>query len=75
MVCVIIFIETSLQNAIKSNISNIINTDNNIFRHQYQGPCQLWDGLRGSQWAKVIIDLKVSNQIFFKGKESQSWAI
>ena len=75
MVCVIIFIETSLQNAIKSNISNIINTDNNIFKHQYLGLCQLWGGLRGSQWAKVIIDLKVSNQISFKGKESQSWAI
>ena len=75
MVCVIIFIETSLQNAIKSNISNIINTDSNIFKHQYQGHCQLWGGLRGSQWAKVIVDLKVSKQIFFKGKESQSWAL
>ena len=35
VVCVIIFIETSLQNATKSNSSNVINTENNIFKHQY----------------------------------------
>ena len=41
VVCIIIFIKTSLQNPIKINISNCINTNNNIFKHPYQGLCQL----------------------------------